>query len=578
MGLFDMGGLLSSGPLSSPDSKIALAAGLLSGTGNVGANLSRGLLAAQSAAQQERANRQNDMQQLVGAYNLMKQQEGIRMVQARRTGQPYQPNPMLGQMEARLNQLLGNPNLSSQGPTGSALLGAPGTPPASMGTTSPPPQAPMSSQAPMPSQGGAPPSNPAPFMPGNPMPSAQSGQFGNPAFGVEPEEFMAMANTPGGKEYLDALIKQSQPITTRFGVYGIDPRNPGQVKLMGGMLPRDALPVQFGADGKPNVQALPGQIQTQQDLEAATQRGKQAETFVDVPVGNNQTMRMTNAQYQASLSQRGQLPPSSSIPQSVLNADRTGQPFNATQTPDGQVTFQRGGPGAAAVSPLSGGMGGLGVTASPVAIAGATENAKMAAKNQQKLMADDYQNLSQTNSNAQTVISRLQTIKQLGPQAITGAQLPIRDTLNGLLSLIHVPGAADAKTAGDLVDKNAAQIALAIGAGSNGTDALRALAQIANPSRHMTNEAMSKAVDSLVAPMQMSLAKGQLLMPHFTGGSPASYFSQKQTFDQAADPRLWELQSLPPNAQQAYVQSLSPADAKALLAKRQALKQLGVLQ
>ena len=82
-------GLLDSGPLSGPDAQIGLAAGLLSGTGNFGANLSKGLLAAQQAAQVERANRQNDLQQLVGAYNLMKQQEGLRLLQAKRAGVPY---------------------------------------------------------------------------------------------------------------------------------------------------------------------------------------------------------------------------------------------------------------------------------------------------------------------------------------------------------------------------------------------------------------------------------------------------------------------------------------------------------
>jgi hypothetical protein len=69
-----------------------------------------------------------------------------------------------------------------------------------------------------------------------------------------------------------------------------------------------------------------------------------------------------------------------------------------------------------------------------------------------------------------------------------------------------------------------------------------------------------------------------MLQPHFSTGDTRNYFAKKQAFDQAADPRVWELQSLPPQAQQAYVQSLSPADAKALLAKRTALKQIGVLQ
>jgi hypothetical protein len=247
------------------------------------------------------------------------------------------------------------------------------------------------------------------------------------------------------------------------------------------------------------------------------------------------------------------------------------------------VQFQRGGPAQLTVtqppSPGSGsGFGGLGVTPSPVALAGAEADAKAGATNRQNVMKDDYATLAAQNANAQTVISRLQTIKQLGPQAITGAESEKRDFFNGLLSLVGVKSAENAKTAGDLVDKNAAQIALAIGAGSNGTDALRSLAQVANPSRHMTEEAMSRAVDSLVAPLQMTQTKTQMLTQHFTRGDQASYFNNKQSFERAADPRIWELQALPPQQQKAYIDSLSPADAQHLLAARNVLRGMGALQ
>src|SRR6185312_14853234 len=153
-----------------------------------------------------------------------------------------------------------------------------------------------------------------------------------------------------------------------------------------------------------------------------------------------------------------------------------------------------------------------------------------------------------------------------------------RDFFNGLLSVVGVKITTDAKTAGDLVDKNAAQIALAIGAGAQGTDALRALALTANPGRHMTLESMQKAADSLIGPLQMTQAKTRLLTSPFTKGDQASYFNTKQSFEQAADPRIWELQNLSAADQKAYVSKLSPSDAAKLLAARTAMKQLGAFQ
>jgi hypothetical protein len=95
-------------------------------------------------------------------------------------------------------------------------------------------------------------------------------------------------------------------------------------------------------------------------------------------------------------------------------------------------------------------MGGLGVTPNPAAIAGAVKDAEAGATNRQKTITEDYQDLSRQNVTAQTVISRLQTIKQLGPQAITGAEAEKRDFFNGLLSLAGLKSAESAKTASDL--------------------------------------------------------------------------------------------------------------------------------
>lgn len=209
----------------------------------------------------------------------------------------------------------------------------------------------------------------------------------------------------------------------------------------------------------------------------------------------------------------------------------------------------------------------------PVLPPGVNEGAKLSqdelSKKGATLMAD--------NANVSTVVSRLQNIKMLAPQAITGAESQRRDFMNGLLSLAGLQTATDAKTASDLVDKNAAQIvtALRMGQGGAGTDALQAQLNQANPSRHMTLPAINEAVDQLVAQQQMLQAKAKLLQPHYVGRDPVKYANTELQFDQNADPRVWQLLSMNPQEQAAYVKGLPPAVAADMLKKRQALRQIG---
>ena len=206
----------------------------------------------------------------------------------------------------------------------------------------------------------------------------------------------------------------------------------------------------------------------------------------------------------------------------------------------------------------------------PGAVPGATlSQEELSAKG--KLLATD-------NASANTVLSRLGNIRLLAPGAITGAESSRRDFMNGLLSLGGFKGATDSKTASDLVDKNSAQIvtALRMGQGGAGTDALQALLGSANPSRHMTVEAINDAVDQLAASQRMNQAKSKLLSPHVFSRDPVGYGTKEQAFDQAADPRLFQMNSLPPDKQADFIKSLSPADAKDLMDKRQQLKSMGV--
>jgi hypothetical protein len=208
----------------------------------------------------------------------------------------------------------------------------------------------------------------------------------------------------------------------------------------------------------------------------------------------------------------------------------------------------------------------------PGAAQGATLSQDELSKKAASLMADN----GQTN----TVISRLQNIKMLAPGAITGAETGRRDFMNGLLSLAGIPAASDYKTASDLVEKNAAQItsALRMGQGGAGTDALQTLISAANPNRHMTPDAINEAVDQLVASQKMIQSKAKLLQPLYLSRDPVAYGQAELTFDQNADPRVWQLQDMNPKQQAAYVKTLPASVAADMLAKRQALKKIGALQ
>ncbi len=219
--------------------------------------------------------------------------------------------------------------------------------------------------------------------------------------------------------------------------------------------------------------------------------------------------------------------------------------------------------------------GAASTAVTPVLPPGADKGAVLS----QEELSKKGQSLTADNSSANTVISRLQNIKLLAPGAITGAESSRRDFYNGLLSLAGIKGTEDAKTASDLVDKNSAQIvtALRMGQGGAGTDALQTLLGAANPNRHMTVEAINDAADQLIASQKMNQAKAKLLTPHVLARDPVAYGQKELAFDQAADPRVFQLNSMNDDQAKAYIKKLSPDDAKALLQSRAQLKALGAL-
>lgn len=205
------------------------------------------------------------------------------------------------------------------------------------------------------------------------------------------------------------------------------------------------------------------------------------------------------------------------------------------------------------------------------------------AKNAQDMMLGSYKNVQAQAQPAATVQARLDDIAMRAKAAITGGDTEWRDFANNLAQMSGLSQSAiDRKTAGDLIDKSAAQISLALGTGTQGTDALRALASAANPSRHMTPDAINEAVSQLKAGAQVQQAKAQLLTPLFSSGDPAAYLAAEQKFDRAADFRVWQITSetkgMNPTQIQQYfaAKGFKPATISELMKRKAELAQLGV--
>lgn len=208
---------------------------------------------------------------------------------------------------------------------------------------------------------------------------------------------------------------------------------------------------------------------------------------------------------------------------------------------------------------------------------GSVEAANTGAKNLQDEMSKKYKALSETNSQAQTTNSYLQSIATLAKTAAVGPFSPTLQYTNALLSFAGLPSATDAVTANNLLDKYSNQIVARLGTGGLGTDAARTILQSAYPNSHMTGAAISEAVDNIVGANQMIQAKAKLLTPLRNSGDAKAYNNAELAFDQAADPRVWEYKNIQdPTARAKFARQTMQQDPQ-FLSKLKALQSMGVL-
>lgn len=195
----------------------------------------------------------------------------------------------------------------------------------------------------------------------------------------------------------------------------------------------------------------------------------------------------------------------------------------------------------------------------------------------QDALTKSYTEQRTAHQQAQITNSYLDSIVQQAQKAAVGPQSDKLQFANGLLSLMGVESAKDAVTANNLLDKYSNQIVARLGAGGLGTDAARAILTSAYPNSKMNLPAIQEAASNLKGANALTMARTNVLAPFGDKRDPEGYNKAAREFDQYADPRIWELESKPPQEQAAYVKKLSPEVARDLLQRRQKLKAMGAL-
>lgn len=180
--------------------------------------------------------------------------------------------------------------------------------------------------------------------------------------------------------------------------------------------------------------------------------------------------------------------------------------------------------------------------------------------------------------NAQTNIGIAQNIKAYADKALTGKQGDKLAAVNGILSIFGEKGQTDLNTATDLLKKNMARLNLTSRQGAGGTDAAGAMASAANPNGTMSADAIKEAADQVIGAQKMALSQQQLLQPYKLNNDVAGYQSTLSKFNQAADPRVWQFQSMTPEQRASFKAGMSPADQKAFSNKIRTLEGMGAIQ
>jgi hypothetical protein len=185
-------------------------------------------------------------------------------------------------------------------------------------------------------------------------------------------------------------------------------------------------------------------------------------------------------------------------------------------------------------------------------------------ENTQKMLDQAWTTQMGKNREAQNTKSYLQNIVTAAEKgAIVGPGADRREMIQGMLQLAGVKEQVNtnATTQTQLLDKYANQIVTRLGQGGLGTDAARAMLESAYPGKHMNVEAIREAAGNLMGAQEMEQAKTRFLTDPATKRDAAEYQKREVTFDQAADPRVWQYKSIrDPQQRKAFAQTLMQQD------------------
>jgi hypothetical protein len=150
------------------------------------------------------------------------------------------------------------------------------------------------------------------------------------------------------------------------------------------------------------------------------------------------------------------------------------------------------------------------------------------------VVSEDWSKTQKAATEAQPRIAIFQNIKKFAPDAFTGTGGARKELAAGILNAVGISAYEAEKVSTEELAKNSALLAMA---GGN-TDAARALAEIANPSKKLNERAIKEISNQMIGIEKMNQAKAAFLSP--VAQDSAAYQQKLNVFNQVADPRLFQ--------------------------------------
>ncbi len=187
-------------------------------------------------------------------------------------------------------------------------------------------------------------------------------------------------------------------------------------------------------------------------------------------------------------------------------------------------------------------------------------------------VAKDWESTAAAGKAAEQNIGVLQEIKKYAPGAATNVVADRMAFAAGLAGLIGMDAPQMMRTDTDLLAKNSNMLALA---GGN-TNLAKELASVANPNVHMTEAAITKAADQVIAQQRLLSVRAGYLQQF--AGNPQAYTQAQTEFNRYADPRVLQYPSLSISERAEMKKAMNPAERADFANKLRFFQSKGMLQ